>query len=151
MTRFPLSKRIALVFTPVLACAVPLVICVDHTMDLMAWFMMTRLLPSSEIFICTSLSSGSVIGLSLLATHTVVQTGILLNHMARYQPGEVTLPYVFAVPSGSAGLKKPSANLPFLEMSFSPTASTCPATIVSFVAEHDGVCREMTRRRPRYL
>ncbi|BAT13153.1 Os11g0208850 [Oryza sativa Japonica Group] len=105
MTRFPLSKRIALVFMLVLACAVLLAICLDHTVYSVARFMMmARLLPFCENFSCVSLISRSVIGLSLLATHTVVQTGILLNHMARYHPGEVMLPYLLAMPSGSAGL-----------------------------------------------
>ena len=142
--KFPLLKRTAVVFM-MLVCVL-LTMLVDHIMDSVAWFKMTRL-PSPEIFSCVWLSLGSLIGLSLLATHITVKTGILLNHMPRYQPGEVVVlmsVYLLVIPE--PGWKKPSANLPFLETSLSPTASTWPAMRVSlfpFAAEHgEGVRKE---------
>ncbi|BAH92963.1 Os05g0165800 [Oryza sativa Japonica Group] len=70
---------------------------------------------------------------------------MLLNHIPTYQLGEVMLPDL----TTTLGWKKPSVNLPFLDTSLSPTASTSPAARVSFVAaEHGGVtCREK-RRKP---
>lgn len=121
-------------------------------MDSVAWLKMTRL-PSDENLSCVRLSSGIVIGLSLLATHTVVKTGILLNHMPRYQPGELVLVSDdLLVPA--SGWKKPRVNLPLFEMSLSPTASAWPARRVSlfrFAAEHGARgSREKGRRtRPR--
>lgn len=112
---------------------------------------MTRL-PSLEIVRCVELLLGSVIGFSRLATHTVVKTGILLNHMPRYQfeyLGEVVLSDLLVVLAG-LNWKKPSANLPFLDTSLSPTTSAWPAVRVSFAVaeEHEGVCKEDKRRRP---
>uniref|UniRef100_A0A0A9EF19 Uncharacterized protein n=1 Tax=Arundo donax TaxID=35708 RepID=A0A0A9EF19_ARUDO len=47
----------------------------------------------------------------------------------------------------AVGWKKPSANLPFLETSLSPTASTWPAARVSLaVAAEHRVSREEKRR-----
>ena len=111
------------------------------------WLTMVRL-PSLEIFSCVSL--GSVIGCSLLATQTVVKNGMLLNHMPRYQLGEVVLPDLLVM-AAAVGWKKPSANLPLLETSLSPTASAWPAARVSVVAPAAGAgaCTEARRRRPR--
>ena len=75
-------------------------------------------LPSLEIF-----SSGYVMGFSLLAIQTEVKTGILLNHMPRYQPREDKVDLLKLVPGAGWNWKKPSANLPFLDMSLSPTTS----------------------------
>lgn len=64
---------------------------VDQIMDSVVAFSERRRmarLPSCKNLSCVSLSSGSVMGFSLLATQTGVKTGILLNHMPRYQPGE---------------------------------------------------------------
>ena len=112
------------------------------------WLTMARL-PSLEIFSCVSL--GSAIGCSLLATQTVVKTEMLLNHMPRYQLGEVVLPDLLVM-AAAVGWKKPSANLPLLETSLSPTASTWPAARVSVVAPAAaagaGACNEARRRRP---
>ncbi len=88
-------------------------------------------------------------GLSLLATQTVVKTEMLLNHVPTYQLGEVMLPDLLT----TLGWKKPSVNLPFLDMSLSLTAIDSPARRVSFTvaAEHGGApCREK-RRRPRNM
>ena len=99
-------------------------------------------------------------GFSLLATQTGVKTGILLNHMPRYQTGEevvVTSVDLLMLDDGTGGWnwKKPSANLPFLETSLSPAASVWPAARVSpFAAaatmtECKGACyREDKSRRP---
>ncbi|TVT97389.1 hypothetical protein EJB05_57388 [Eragrostis curvula] len=121
MARFPVFKRTALaVFVPV---PVILAMLVDQIVDLVR-FTTTRL-PSVESSSCVWLMLGSVIGVSLLATHTVVKTGMLLNHMPRYQLGEVVVVLVDLLRlSGAVGWKKPSANLPFLETSLSRTAST---------------------------
>jgi hypothetical protein len=111
---------------------------------------MTRL-PSLEIFSCVWLMLGPMIGVSLLTTHTVVKTGILLNHMPRYQLGEVVVLVDLLRVSDAVGRKKPSANLLFLETSLSPTVSTWLAARVPFVvaAEHRGVCcREEKKRSP---
>jgi hypothetical protein len=81
----------ALVLLVLLTTMLPVM---DQTMDdlvLVALFKMMTRLPSLEMFSCASLTSVSVMGLSLLATQTVVRTGILLNHMPRYQPGEDVL------------------------------------------------------------
>uniref|UniRef100_A0A0A9BLF0 Uncharacterized protein n=1 Tax=Arundo donax TaxID=35708 RepID=A0A0A9BLF0_ARUDO len=125
---------------------------VDQIMDSVAWFKMIRL-PSLDIFSRVWLRLVSVIGSSLLATHTVVKTGILLNHMPRYQPGEVVvLMSVYLLMMPEPGLKKPSAKLPFLETSLSSTASAWPTMRVSAfaAAEHEaGVCRDEKRRRRR--
>lgn len=113
-------------------------------------------LPSLEILSCVSLRSGSLMGFSLLATHTAVKTGILLNHMPRYQPREdevmvVVLADLLMVPGPGWNWKKPSANLPFLDTSLSPSASVCPAARVSpfaGVARQDGECMEDKRKPP---
>lgn len=114
------------------------------------WCMMTRL-PSVEILSCVTLGLGSVIGSSLLATHTVVKTGILSNHMPRYQSGfeeVVSMDSLRVVLLGGRNWKKPSANLPFAETSLSPTVSTWPAARVSPLAEEHGVVACKRRRRP---
>lgn len=114
------------------------------------WCMMTRL-PSLEILSCVRLGLGSMIGSSLLATHTVVKTGILSNHMPRYQSelGEVvSLDLLRVVLLGGWNWKKPSANLPFAETSLSPTVSTWPAARVSPLAEEHGGVACKSRRRP---
>uniref|UniRef100_A0A0D9XB98 Uncharacterized protein n=1 Tax=Leersia perrieri TaxID=77586 RepID=A0A0D9XB98_9ORYZ len=98
-------------------------------------------LPSPAIFSFVCSISVPVMGFSLLATQTVVKTGILLNHMPRYQLGEVMLSDLLVF-----GWKKPSANFPFLEMSLSPTVSACAPVRVSFVAEHQGLPMEKRRR-----
>ena len=113
---------------------------------------MTRL-PSLEILSCVRLGLGSMIGSSLLATHTVVQTGILLNHMPRYQSElrEVVLldmDLLTVVLLGGWNWKKPSANLPFAETSLSPTVSTWPAARVSPLAEEHGGVACKRRRKP---
>jgi hypothetical protein len=60
---------------------VVLAMLVDQIMDsLPSRFTMTRL-PSLEIFSSVWLMLGPMMGVSLLATHTVLKTGILLNHM----------------------------------------------------------------------
>lgn len=112
------------------------------------WVEMTRL-PSAEIFSTVRLTTGSLIGVSRLATHTVVKTGIILYHMPRYQPVEVVVLYLLMM--AEPGWKNPSANLPFLEMSLSPTASDSPTARVSsfgVAVEHEtGACREENVRR----
>ena len=81
-------------------------------------------LPSLENFSCVNLSSGYVMGLSLLAIQTGVKTGILLNHMPIYQPREDKVDLLMiVVPGAGWNWKKPNANLPFFDMSFSPTIS----------------------------
>ena len=86
--RFPVLMRTALVLLVLLTTMLSVM---DQSMDglvLVALFKMMTRLPFLEILSCASLTSVSVMGLSLLATQTVVRTGILLNHMPRYQPGE---------------------------------------------------------------
>lgn len=153
--RFPLFMRTALVVLFVLLKTTPVV---DQIMDSVLALllkMMTRL-PSLEILSCACLRSWSVMGFSLLAIQTVVKTGILLNHMPRYQPGEeevvvvVVLGDLLVVPGLCWNWKKPSANLPFLDMSLSPAARASPAARVSpfAVAAKLVVCKEEKRRSP---
>ncbi|XBJ13590.1 hypothetical protein VPH35_005739 [Triticum aestivum] len=104
---------------------------------------MTRL-PTLEILSCVELMLGWAMGSSLLATHTVVKTGILLNHMPRYQLLLDDLLMVLA-----AGWKKPSANLPFLEMSLSPTVNAWPAMRVSFAGAGEEQQDVGKRRSPK--
>jgi hypothetical protein len=148
MARFPVFKRTALVvFMLVL---VILAMLVDQITDsLLSRFTMTRF-PSLEIFSCVWLMLGPMIGVSLLATHTVVKTGILLNHMPRYQLGEVVVLVDLLEAPDAVGWKKPSANLLFLETSLSPTVSTWLAVRTFVVAaEQVGVCcREEKKRSP---
>ncbi|BAT00376.1 Os07g0186150 [Oryza sativa Japonica Group] len=123
----------------------------DSELVLLLFKTMARL-PSLEILSCACFSSGPVMGFSLLATQAVVKTWILLNHMPRYQPGNVLVVVLMdlLMPAVGCGWKKPSANLPFLETSFSPTESAWPTMRVSpsaMAAEHGGVCRE-ERRSP---
>lgn len=93
-------------------------------------------------------------GLSLLAIQTGVKTGILLNHIPRYQPREEeedkVLDFLTMVSGAGWNWKKPSANLPFLDMSLSPTTSGWPAERVSppFAIAAGEVCREEERRNP---
>ena len=67
--------------------------------------------------------------------------------MPRYQRVEaVVLLDLLAVLGPDWNVKKPSANLPFLETSLAPMASTWPPVRVSFAAEeYEGVCK---RRSP---
>jgi hypothetical protein len=69
--------------------------------------------------------------------------------MPRYQPVEVVVLYLLMM--AEPGWKNPSANLPFLEMSLSPTASDSPTARVSsfgVAVEHEtGACREENVRR----
>jgi hypothetical protein len=161
MARFPVFKRTAALV--VFLLPVPVVILlllamlVDQITDLLLparFIMKTSRLPLLASFSCVWLMLGPVIGTCLLATHTVVNTGILWNHMPRYQPvglGEVVVfPDLLRAP-GAAGWnwKKPRANLPFLETSLSPTVSTLLTARVSFViaAEHGVLyCRAEKKR-----
>ena len=161
--RFPLFLRMALVVFVLVSVDLLMKWVVDQIMDSVVAFSERRRmarLPSCKNLSCVSLSSGSVMGFSLLATQTGVKTGILLNHMPRYQPGEevvVTSVDLLMLDDGTGGWnwKKPSANLLFLEMSLSPAASVWPAARVSpFAAaatmtECKGACyREDKSRRP---
>lgn len=111
-------------------------------------------LPSLEILSCVTLSSRPDIGLSLLATQTGIKTGISLNHMPRYQPREggvvVSVDLLMTAVAGGWNWKKPSANLPFLEMSLSWVVNALPATRVSpftGAVEHQVVCMEVEDKR----
>src|SRR4051812_27690700 len=107
---------------------------------------MTRL-PSLENLSFVELMMGWEMGSSLLATHTTVKTGILLNHMPRYQLELVEFWDLLAMLA--AGWKKPNANLPFLDTSLPPTARTWPSARVSLAGadeeQQQGVCK---RRSP---
>lgn len=116
--RFPPSESVAMVVLVVVLAWV------DQTMDLVRWFKMTRL-PSREIV--SSHKVGSAIGLSPLATHSVVNLGSLLNHMPRYQ-WTVLLKDLLPV------WTKLSAYLPLLETILSMPASAWPGEMVSVAA-----------------
>ncbi|WVZ95934.1 hypothetical protein U9M48_041636 [Paspalum notatum var. saurae] len=154
MARFPVFLRTAAsVLLVLLAAVVDNPTTMDSVLVLLLVMTMTRLVPPSvEILSCAALSSDSVTGLSLLPIQTVVQTGILSNHMPRYQPGEETV--VVLPVEDLAVVLKPSANLPFAETSLSPAASAWPAVRVSPVAvasEHDavaGACSDEKRMSP---
>ncbi|KAJ1270435.1 hypothetical protein BS78_06G052100 [Paspalum vaginatum] len=160
MTRHPLPKRAALMLVVVLLLApvplaVRLLVDVDQMMALVAWFETTRL-PSAVSWSCVALrSASSAIGLSRFATQTGVVRGILLNHMARYQPGDAAddLLLMSSLPPPVApGLMKPSANLPLLETSSSPKVSAWPgARVSSFPALLEGRLYRENRRRPRIM
>ncbi|XBJ06641.1 hypothetical protein VPH35_012274 [Triticum aestivum] len=108
---------------------------------------MTRL-PSLENLSFVELMLEWAMGSSRLATHTTVKTGILLNHMPRYQLELELVALWDLLMVVVAGWKKPSANLPFVETSLSPTASTWPSVRVSPAGadeEQRGVCE---RRSP---
>lgn len=144
--RLPLLARTTLVVFMVVAIVVLATVALDQIVE--ALLEMTRL-PSFDSFSRVWLSWRSVTGLSLLATQTVVNSEMLLNHMPTYQLGEVMLPDLLT----TLGWKKPSVNLPFLDMSLSLTAIDSPARRVSFTAaaEYGGApCREK-RRRPRNM
>ena len=104
-------------------------ILVDQISDFVTWFTMTRL-PSAVNVSFDMLREGSGIGISLLATHTSMNLGILLNHMPRYQLGKVVFPDDLLEPVW----KKPSANLPLVETSRSLLLSALPAARVLLVA-----------------
>ena len=108
-------------------------ILVDQISDFVTWFTMTRL-PSAVNVSFDMLREGSGIGISLLATHTSMNLGILLNHMPRYQLGKVVFPDDLLEPVW----KKPSANLPLLETSRSLLLSALPAARVLPVAAAQG-------------
>ena len=112
------------------------------------WFTMTRL-QSLDTLSCVRSRLVFVMGCSLLPTHTVVKTGILLNHIPRYQLELVALWDNLLMAVLAAGWKKPRANLPFVETSLPPMASTWPAVRASLLEaaeEHQwGVCK---RRSP---
>jgi hypothetical protein len=106
-TKFPESSSIA---------AVPLIL------DVMLFMVVQRVLPlesdntRSELLVRTNFPAEPlVIGLSRLATHTYVRSGILLYHMPMYE---------FAVEF--AGEKKPRAKTPPLDTSLSPVESGFP-------------------------
>lgn len=107
-------------------------------MDLVVWSMMTRF-PSSEI--ASSGEVGLTTGLSPLATHAGVNFGTVLNHMPRYQLEASREEDLLN------GWKKPSANLPLLEIRVSLPDSPSPAVMVSFASAP--TCRE--KRRPKKM
>ena len=111
----------------------------NQIVDSVAWFEMTRL-PSPMIVSIDE--AGSMIGFSRLATHTGVSLGTLLNHMPRYQ---LRVFWDDLLPVW----KKPSANLPLLEMMVLFPASTSPDARVSIAAPHAERCGD--KRIPRRI
>ena len=74
-----------------------------------------------------------------------------MNHMPIYQPREDKVDLLMmVVPGAGWNWKKPSANLPFLDMSFSPTTSVWSTERLSLpcAIAAGGVCREEERRSP---
>jgi len=135
MTRFPLSRRAA---TVLLVVELDLL---DQTVDPLArWSSRITRLPSRE---SRSLHDERLaIGFSRLATQTGVNLGTVLNQIPRYHFG-VLLEELRSV------WKKPSANLPLLDRSLSPLASSRPAEMVSVAAWHGRMCRWRERRIPK--